>query len=128
MIQTQENNFKRSLGLRIMVQRQKIKMSQKELGARIGVSGQQLQKYENGLNSMSAHKLSLCAEILKKPVGYFYGDDEDDPSSAASHMLRMAEELGPLPEEGIDMIVDMARYITRMTLLCAEVDRKKQNA
>jgi DNA-binding XRE family transcriptional regulator len=45
MTQIQENDFKRSLGLRIMVQRQKMSMSQKELGARIGVSGQQMQKY-----------------------------------------------------------------------------------
>lgn len=128
MTQTQEDSFKRSLGLRIMVQRQQMKMSQKELGARIGVSGQQMQKYENGINSMTLHRLALCAQILEKPVGYFYGDGEQDATNTSSNILRIAAELDQLPPEGVDTIVDMMRNITRMTEICAEVEQRESVA
>lgn len=128
MIQVQENEFKRDIGLRIMVQRQRVKMSQKDLGEIIGVSGQQLQKYENGLSNMSAHKLILCAKALNKPVGYFYGDGEEDEIETSSNILRIAAELDQLPPEGVDTIVDMMRNITRMAELCAEVERRENAA
>jgi transcriptional regulator with XRE-family HTH domain len=128
MTQIQENDFKRSLGLRIMVQRQKMSMSQKELGARIGVSGQQMQKYENGINSMSPHRLSLCADILQKPVGYFYGDGEDSSVPTSSNILRIAAEIDQLPEDGMDVILNMMRNLTRVAELCEEVERRHKVA
>lgn len=128
MTQIQENDFKRSLGLRIMVQRQKTGMSQKELGARIGVSGQQMQKYENGINSMSPHRLALCAEILEKPVGYFYGDGEDSSIQTSSNILRIASEIDQLPEEGMDVILKMMKNLTRVAELCEEVERRQKVA
>jgi transcriptional regulator with XRE-family HTH domain len=128
MTQLLENEFKRSLGLRIMVQRQKMHMSQKELGARIGVSGQQMQKYENGINSMSPHRLALCAEILGKPVGYFYGDGEDGYVPTSSNILRIAAEIDQLPEEGMDVILNMMQNLTRVAELCQEVERRQNVA
>jgi transcriptional regulator with XRE-family HTH domain len=128
MIQIQENDFKRSLGLRLMVQRQKTSMSQKELGARIGVSGQQMQKYENGINSMSPHRLSLCAEILEKPVGYFYGDGEDASVPTSSNILRIAAEIDQLPQDSMDVILNMMRNLTRVAELCVEVERRQKVA
>jgi transcriptional regulator with XRE-family HTH domain len=128
MTQIQENEFKRTLGLRIMVQRQKTQMSQKELGARIGVSGQQMQKYENGINSMSPHRLNLCAEVLEKPVGYFYGDGEDSSVPTSSNILRIAAEIDQLPEDGMDVILKMMRNLTRVAEICDEVERRHKVA
>ena len=47
-------------------------MSQSELGKKIGVSAQQLQKYENVKNRISAARLSLIAKVLDKDISYFY--------------------------------------------------------
>lgn len=47
-------------------------MSQAEIGARIGVSFQQVQKYENGTNRLAASRLWECAEALGVPVQAFF--------------------------------------------------------
>ncbi len=49
-------------------------LSRQELGERIGVTHQQCQKYEMGLNRISAGRLMLIAAVLEKPIQYFYLD------------------------------------------------------
>ncbi len=51
-----------------------MEMSQGELGEKLGVSFQQIQKYENGTNRMSAASMVRAAEILDVDIGYFYDD------------------------------------------------------
>lgn len=46
--------------------------TQQELGARVGVRAQQIQKYECGANRVSAGKLWLIAQVLGVDIGYFY--------------------------------------------------------
>jgi len=48
-------------------------MSQEELGAKLGLSFQQIQKYENGANRISARRLFQIAELLQVPIEFFYG-------------------------------------------------------
>jgi transcriptional regulator with XRE-family HTH domain len=50
------------------------KVSQEELGAALGVTFQQVQKYENGKNRMSAALMVRIAEVLKVDVQYFFDD------------------------------------------------------
>ena len=47
-------------------------VSQIELGNLLGCTFQQIQKYEKGINRVSAGKLSVIAEFLNKPVSYFF--------------------------------------------------------
>ena len=47
-------------------------MSQERLGEMIGVTYQQIQKYEKGINKVSAERLSIIAENLKVPVNFFF--------------------------------------------------------
>ncbi|SSZ39375.1 Helix-turn-helix [Bartonella grahamii] len=49
-------------------------LSQKELGSHLGVSFQQIQKYEKGLNRVSAGRLQEIANILEVPITFFYTD------------------------------------------------------
>jgi len=72
-----EESFNKALGLRLMVRRQNLQITQNTLGAYLGVTGQQVQKYENGKNRISPEKLKKCAEFLEIPVGYFYGEVEE---------------------------------------------------
>jgi transcriptional regulator with XRE-family HTH domain len=64
----------RQVGLRVRMQRLVLDMSQQELAAALGVSFQQVQKYEQGLNRIGAGRLQQLAEILRVPVGCFFED------------------------------------------------------
>jgi transcriptional regulator with XRE-family HTH domain len=50
------------------------KVSQEELGAALGITFQQVQKYEKGKNRMSAALMVRLAEVLKIDVQYFFDD------------------------------------------------------
>ncbi len=60
------------VGRRIRERRREQQISQQEMSEILGVSYQQLQKYENGSNRVSAGRLFLIAHLLKVEVGYFY--------------------------------------------------------
>jgi transcriptional regulator with XRE-family HTH domain len=59
-------------GERLRARRTMLKMSQEELGRRLGVSFQQIQKYENGTNRISAALMVTMAQSLGVGIGYFY--------------------------------------------------------
>ncbi len=61
----------REVGQRIRAQRLICKMSQEELGDRVGITFQQIQKYEKGTNRVAAGRLIRIAEILAVPVSFF---------------------------------------------------------
>ena len=49
-------------------------LSRQELGDKIGVTHQQCQKYEKGINRIAAGRLMLIAKVLDKPIEYFFID------------------------------------------------------
>jgi transcriptional regulator with XRE-family HTH domain len=61
----------REVGQRIRAQRLIRKMSQEELGDSLGITFQQIQKYEKGANRVAAGRLIKIAEVLNMPVGFF---------------------------------------------------------
>ncbi|WP_375629121.1 MULTISPECIES: helix-turn-helix domain-containing protein [unclassified Bartonella] len=62
------------IGKRIRHRRISIGLSQKELGSYLGVSFQQIQKYEKGLNRVSVGCLLKIAQKLEVPISFFYAD------------------------------------------------------
>ncbi|WP_208439488.1 helix-turn-helix domain-containing protein [Bartonella grahamii] len=62
------------IGKRIRHRRISMGLSQKELGSHLGVSFQQIQKYEKGSNRVSAGRLQEIANILEVPITFFYTD------------------------------------------------------
>ena len=64
------------MGERIRARRIEQKMSQQELAAFLGVSFQQIQKYEKGLNRVNANRLVVIASALKMPTEDFHQSDE----------------------------------------------------
>ncbi len=60
------------VGNRIRERRRELHISQQDISDILGISYQQLQKYENGNNRISAGRMFLLAHILKVEVGYFY--------------------------------------------------------
>ena len=63
------------LGKRIRLRRVEQKISQAELGDKLGVSFQQVQKYEKGVNRVGAARLQQIASALDVPVTFFYDSD-----------------------------------------------------
>ncbi len=59
------------IGRRVRVQRLARGVSQQQLAAQLGVSFQQVQKYEKGRNRVSAARLRQIAEALSVPLNYF---------------------------------------------------------
>lgn len=61
------------MGGKIRKRRLEIGMSQTTLGESLGVSFQQIQKYEKGTNRASAGRLAAIAKVLDVSMDYFYG-------------------------------------------------------
>lgn len=62
------------VGARIRMRRLLLGMNQETLANALGLTFQQVQKYEGGANRVSASRLSAMAEILGVPISYFFGD------------------------------------------------------
>jgi transcriptional regulator with XRE-family HTH domain len=76
------------LGKRIRLRRVEQKISQAELGDKLGVSFQQVQKYEKGVNRVGAARLQQIATALDVPVTFFY--DGDDKAREVESLLPSA--------------------------------------
>ncbi|WP_428246775.1 helix-turn-helix domain-containing protein [Ferrovibrio sp.] len=62
-------------GRRLRAARQLAGINQTQLGNHVGITFQQVQKYEKGLNRISASRLSLFGQLLNVPPSYFFGED-----------------------------------------------------
>jgi transcriptional regulator with XRE-family HTH domain len=60
------------VGSRVRMRRLMLSMSQEKLGDKLGITFQQVQKYEKGTNRVSASRLQAMSEILQVPVPFFF--------------------------------------------------------
>lgn len=68
------------IGKRLKLRRVMLRMSQDELASMIGVTFQQVQKYENGVNRISASRLFIISKVLQVDVSFFfYGLEKEMP-------------------------------------------------
>jgi transcriptional regulator with XRE-family HTH domain len=81
------------VGHNIRVHRLDRGLSQTELGRHIGVTFQQVQKYENGTNRVGSGRLFDIASVLSVPVSIFYegADQVDEKSADGSPIALLAE-------------------------------------
>lgn len=63
------------VGARILKARGLIKMSQEKLADKIGITFQQIQKYERGMNRVSCGRLVDLAAALDQPITFFFPDE-----------------------------------------------------
>ncbi len=63
-----------------------------ELGSELGISHQQLQKYETGTNRLSAGMLSTVAEALRVPIADLFEDDSDTDNASKDPSVRVRTE------------------------------------
>lgn len=74
------------VGSRIRLRRTMLGMSQEKLGEALGITFQQIQKYEKGTNRVGASRLQNISTILNVPVSFFFEDAPGDPSTAQPGM------------------------------------------
>jgi transcriptional regulator with XRE-family HTH domain len=84
------------VGSRLRLRRNMLGLSQEKLGEAIGLTFQQVQKYERGANRIGASRLLELSRVLDVPVAFFY--DETDPVRAPAIPPGFAES----PQEGFD--------------------------
>ncbi len=77
------------VGTRIRLRRNMIGMSQEKLGDRLGITFQQIQKYEKGTNRVGASRLQSIASHLEVPVSFFF---DDAPGLDAAKSGGLSEE------------------------------------
>ena len=65
------------VGSRVRLRRMMLNMSQEKLGEQLGITFQQVQKYEKGANRIGASRLQAIANILQAPVAFFFEDAPD---------------------------------------------------
>lgn len=66
------------IGARIRTRRRQLGLSQSDLAARLGVSFQQVQKYERGSNRVAASTLLAAAQALNVTIGWLVGEETSD--------------------------------------------------
>ncbi|MBB3309986.1 transcriptional regulator with XRE-family HTH domain [Rhizobium sp. BK196] len=84
------------VGMRMRRRRQLLGMSQERLAEQIGVTFQQVQKYEKGINRIGASRLQKIADVLRtSPAFFFEQDDWEAPSLAG---LDLSAPVDPVAE------------------------------
>ena len=87
------------VGSRIRLRRTLLGMSQERLGEALGLTFQQVQKYERGVNRVGASRLFDLSRVLDVPISFFFDDLPDSVTGAlAAHPGRRVAGLTELAE------------------------------
>ena len=87
------NPIDKHVGSRVRMRRMMLGMSQEKLGNALGLTFQQVQKYEKGTNRIGASRLQQISHILQVPVSFFF---EGAPSvGGAARLEGMSEAPSP---------------------------------
>jgi transcriptional regulator with XRE-family HTH domain len=110
------------VGNRLRMRRLMLNKSQSEIANALGLTFQQLQKYEKGTNRISASRLQRLCSILQVPVSFFFeggpqepklpalGNDEQSPSYlneflATSDGVALALAFGRIPDPKVPLAI-----------------------
>lgn len=121
-----------AVGARIRLQRQVLGVSQARLGKELGVTFQQVQKYEKGINRVSPSRLQHIADVLGTSISFFFRGpfltdvDRDDLASIGVETIQrffetrrgweLAEAFVGVPDDSIrSHIVSLVKAIAANT-------------
>ena len=80
------NPIDKHVGSRVRMRRMMVGMSQEKLGDALGLTFQQVQKYEKGTNRIGASRLQQISHILQVPVAFFFEGAPNLPGGAEDHL------------------------------------------
>lgn len=115
------------VGKRVRHRRWMVGMTQQQLAEKVGIKFQQIQKYETGMNRISASRLWDIAEALSVPVAYFFegmtgAEDEAQTAEAKQGMpgdiladkeaLELVRSYYAIPENQRRRLFELARVLS----------------
>jgi transcriptional regulator with XRE-family HTH domain len=116
------------VGSRVRMRRIMLAMSQEKLGAALGLTFQQVQKYEKGTNRIGASRLQQISQILQVPVAFFF---EDLPNTLAPYDSSGSASVAQIDDfvsdqDGLRLIgaftrIDNAALRRRIVMLVKEI-------
>ncbi len=112
------------VGKRIRHRRWMVGMTQQQLAEKVGIKFQQIQKYETGMNRVSASRLWDIAEALEVPVSFFFEGIDDEASARSSsstipgdimadkEALELVRSYYSIPENQRRRLFELARVLS----------------
>ncbi len=113
------------VGQRVRRRRWMVGMTQQQLAERVGIKFQQIQKYETGMNRVSASRLWDIAEALEVPVSFFFDGIEASQAAelgsgttvpgdimADKEALELVRSYYAIPENQRRRLFDLARVLS----------------
>ena len=109
------------VGKRVRHRRWMVSMTQQQLAEKVGIKFQQIQKYETGMNRVSASRLWEIADALEVPISYFFEGLEGgvDPSTtlagdvlADKEALELVRSYNAIPENQRRQLFELARVLS----------------
>jgi transcriptional regulator with XRE-family HTH domain len=106
-----QQDDRKTLGERLREAREYIGFSQEEVATFLGVPRSALSLMETGQRKVDALELKKLAGLYKRAVGYFTGEEGDEPSFGAdvNHLARKVAELSPDDREELSRFADFLR-------------------
>jgi transcriptional regulator with XRE-family HTH domain len=111
----------RAIGIAVRTARNELGMSQDALGKKLGVTFQQIQKYEKGANRISSSMLVQVARVLQRPTTYFLDEPKYKPNTRGEQMAefvaskdgqRLIDLAMEMPAQHLDGLLSVARALS----------------
>jgi transcriptional regulator with XRE-family HTH domain len=99
---TTPNPVDQVVGRRLRKRRLQLGLSQLGVAEAIGVTFQQIQKYEGGTNRIVASRLFDLAQVLDVPIAYFFPDSESEATNGEDEDF--ADARHPAPKETLNLV------------------------
>ena len=108
----QPNPIDIHVGNRIRQRRTLLGLSQEKLAELLGLTFQQVQKYEKGMNRVGASRLWDISKVLKTPIGFFYEDMDKDVANQSPRTFSSQKDKSFQEEQAEFMSDPMLRQET----------------
>ena len=92
--QRSANSVDSHVGSRVRLRRLELGLSQEKLAEQLGITFQQVQKYERGTNRIGASRLHQIAIVLQTPITYFFEGASDTPTNSGQEASPLSQALG----------------------------------
>ena len=106
MTEQKATPFSVQMGRRLRLARTMNGLGQRDVAAMAGVSYQQVQRYENGTDRITAERLDEISKGLNAPVTFFFGYDDEELPNQIDGALVLAGRIRSLPDKAIRLSID----------------------
>ena len=100
-------------GKRLKEARRNAGQTQEYLADQVGLTFQQIQKYENGSNRMSIERVSQFSNITGTPILFFFGKESDRPVPKNSRAGRLIKKFHQLDDGLQEFVLDLTNRLLR---------------